>query len=76
MITRYEANFRQKILLGYGKNVEEKFNRNHCHIFSLKQKSDIKSHEVDITPGEAEQDVWLFGPASVMDKSVIYLLSS
>ena len=72
MSIKYEANFRQKLLLGYGKNVEEKFNRNHCHIFSLKKKNDIESHEVDIIPGEAVKDVWLFGPASVMDKSVIY----
>ena len=72
MSIRYVANFRQKLLLGYGKNVQEKFDKTHCHIFSLKKEKDIESHEIDIIPGEVVQDKWLFGPASVMDKSVIY----
>ena len=34
--------------------------------------NDIESHEIEVNPGEAVQEKWLFGPASIMDKSVIY----
>ena len=70
----YEADFGQRHLFGYGKNIKKYENGELklCHIFTLKIKKNDEPRCIKLAPGEHISEKWLFGPASNLQKSIIY----
>ena len=77
MTFNYQADFGQKLLVGFGKkktmwkDIDNETKM--CHLFSLKVKENSKTEGiVDLVAGESITKEWLFGPSSTRDKTVIY----
>ena len=73
MSYRFEADFGGRILTGYASNMRGKeFERSMCHQFSTRNDSLSDSRCIVLVPGQQITKEGLYGPASTMDRSVIY----
>jgi len=81
MSFKYKADFGQKRLVGFGdkktvydgNQIKIENDTKMCHLFALKVKDNSEAKGiVDLVAGEAITEEWLFGPASTLDKSVVY----
>ena len=70
----FELDFAESLLLGGGLNVKKKhFEMSMCHEFALLGVDELKNDDrVGLLPGKLVKKNILYGPASKMDKTVIY----
>ena len=72
----FEADFGVRKLTAYGINITKKESeRGMCHEFSVKGENKDGNRSIKVVPGKYITTEWLFGPASNMDRSVIYSCS-
>ena len=69
----FEADFGVRKLTAYGMNIGKKESeRRMCHEFSVQNENQDGSRSIMVVPGKNITKEWLFGPASNMDRSIIY----
>ena len=71
----FEADFGVRKLTAYGINIRKKQSERECHEFSIKSENKDGNRSVQVIPGKYITTEWLFGPASNMDRSMIYSCS-
>ena len=70
----YETDFGQRHLFGYGTNISRYKHSEFglCHFFTIKNKKNDEIRCIKLLPGKVITEKWLFGPASNLQKAIIY----